>query len=67
MITSSRILLSRNKRLLLDRYIHSELQENDFENQFSAFDSPIDYSQESQSDDVQRNREAAPESDRMED
>ena len=45
MIPSARTLLSRDKRLLLDRWIQSGLQENVFGNPFSAFDSPTDYSQ----------------------
>ena len=63
MILSSRALLSRDKRLPLDTN-QSGLQENVFGNQFSTFDSPRDYSQRIQSDDVQRNREAAPEAGR---
>ena len=64
MIPSSRSLLSRDKRLPLDTWNTSVLQENVFGNQFSTFDSPKDYSQRIQSDDVQRNREAAPEAGR---
>ena len=64
MIPSSRSTLSRDKRLPLDTWNQSGLQENVFGNQFSTFDSPRDYSQRTQSDDVQRNREAAPEAER---
>ena len=42
----------------------SGLQENVFGNQFSTFDSPTDYSQRIQSDDVQRNRGAVPKAER---
>ena len=52
MIPSSRALLSRDKRLPLDSWNQSGLQENVFGNQFSAFDSPRDYSQRIKSDDV---------------
>ena len=61
MIPSSRSLLSRDRRLLLDTWNRSRLQENVFGNQFSALDSPRDYPQRIQSDDVQRNQEAVPE------
>ena len=64
MIPSSRFLLSRDKILPLDTWNQSALQENVFGNQFSTFDSPRDYSERIQSDDVQRNREAAPEAGR---
>ena len=64
MIASSRALLSRDKRLPLDTWNQPGLQENVFGNQFSTFDSPRDYSQRIESDDVQRNREAAPEAER---
>ena len=57
-------MLSRDERLPLDAWNHSGLQENVFENQFSTFDSPRDHPQRIQSDDVQRNREAAPEAGR---
>ena len=50
---------SRDKRLPLDTWNQSGLQENVFGYQFSTFDSTTDYSQRIQSDDVQRNREAA--------
>ena len=59
MIPSSR-LLSRDKRLPLDTWNQSEVQENVFGNQFSTFDSPRDFPQSTSSNDVQRNREAAP-------
>ena len=55
MISSSRSLLSLDKRLPLDTWNQSGLQENVFGNQFSTFESPRDYPQRSQSDDVQRN------------
>ena len=42
MIPSSRSLISRNKRLPLDTWNQSGLQENVFGNQFSTFDSPRD-------------------------
>ena len=61
MIPSSRTLLSRDKRLPLDIWNQSGLQENVFGNQFSTFDSPTDHPQRIQFDDVQRNREAVPE------
>ena len=64
MIPSSRSLLSRDKRLPLDTWDQSGLQENVFGNQFSTFDSPKDYPQRNQSDDVQRNPDAAPEAGR---
>ena len=65
MIPSSRSMLIRDKRLPLDTWNTSGLQENVFGHQFSTFDSPRDYSQRIQSDDVQRNRKAAPEAERM--
>ena len=58
MIPSSRTLLSREKRLPLDTWNQSGVQENVFGNRFSTFDSPRDLPQRTQSDDVQRNREA---------
>ena len=61
MIPSSRSLLSRDKRLPLDTWNQSGLQENVFGNQFSTFGSPRNHPQRIQSDDVQRNREAVPE------
>ena len=54
-------MLSRDKRFPLDTWNQSGLQENDFGNQFSTFDSPRDHRQRIQSDDAQRNREAVPE------
>ena len=63
-IPSSRSLLSRDKRLPLDTWNQSGLQENVFGNQFSTIDSPRYYSQRIQPDDVQRNREAVPEAGR---
>ena len=65
MIPSSRASLSRDKRLPLDTWNQSGLQENVFGNRFSTFDSPRDYSQRIQSDDVQRNRGAVPGAERM--
>ena len=41
--------------------INLDYKKNVLGNQFSSFDSPRDYSQRIQSDDVQRNREAVPE------
>ena len=64
MIPSSRFLLSRDKRLPVDTWNQSGLQENVFGNQFSTFDSPRDHPQRIQSDDVQRNRGAVPEAER---
>ena len=64
MIPSSRALLSRDKRLPLDTWNQSGLQENAFGNRFSTFDSPRDFPQRFQSDDVQRNRTAVPEAGR---
>ena len=46
MIPSSRALLSRDKRLPLDPWNASGLQENVFGNQFSTFDSLRDHHQE---------------------
>ena len=60
MIPNSRALLSRDKRLPLDTWSQSGVQENAFGNQFSTFDSPSDFPQRISSDDVQRNREAVP-------
>ena len=45
MIPSSRSVLSRDKRLPLDTWNHSGLQENVFGNKFSTFDSPRDHHQ----------------------
>ena len=60
MIPCSRALLSRDKRLPLDTWNQSGVQENVFGNQFSTFDSPKGFPQRSSSDNVQRNREAIP-------
>ena len=54
MIPSSRSLFSREKRLPLDTWNQSGLQENVFGNQCSMFDSPRDYPQRIQSDNVHR-------------
>ena len=59
MIPSSHSLLSRDKRLPLDTWNQSGVQENVFGNQFSTFDSPRDFPQRISSDDVQRKRGAA--------
>ena len=64
MIPSSPFVLSRDKRLRLDTWNQSGLQENVFGNQFSSFDSPRDHLQRIQPDDVQRSREAVPEAGR---
>ena len=64
MIPSSRSLPGRDKRLPLDTWNQSGLQENVFGNQFSTFDSPRGRPQRNQFDDVQRNREAIPEAGR---
>ena len=64
MIPSSRSLLSRDKRLPLDTWNQSGLQENFLGNQFSTFDSPRNLPQRIPSDNVQRNREAVPEAGR---
>ena len=50
MIPSSRVLLSRDKRLPLDAWNQSGVQENVFGHQFSAFDSPRDFPQRSSSE-----------------
>ena len=60
MIPSSRSLLSSDKRLPLDTWNQSGLQENVYGNQFSTVDSPKNHPQRTQSDEVQRNREAVP-------
>ena len=57
--------LAATKRLPLDTWNQSGVQENFFGNQFSTFDSPRDHSQRIQSEDVQRNQEAVPEAGRM--
>ena len=59
-IPSSRSMLSRDKRLPLNKWNSSGLQENAFGNQFSAFDSFRDHHQRTQSGDVQRERGAVP-------
>ena len=56
MIPSFRSLLSRDKRLPLDTWNTSGLQENVFGNQFSTFDSPRDHSQRTHSGALQRER-----------
>ena len=60
-----RDFLSRDKRLPLDTWNQSGIQENVFGHLFCTFDSPRDHPQRIQSDDVQRNREAVPEAGRM--
>ena len=64
MIPSPRSMLSRDKRLPLDTWNQSGVQENVFGNQSSTFDSPRDHPQRIQPDDVQRNREAVHEAGR---
>ena len=61
---SSRSMLSRDKRLPLDTWDTSGLQENVFGNKISTVDSTRDHPQRIQSDDVQRNREAVLETER---
>ena len=58
MIQSSRSMLGRDKRLPLDTWNQSGLQENVFGNPFSTFDSPRNHPQRVHSNDVQRNGEA---------
>ena len=53
-------MLSRGKRLPLDTWNQSGVQENVFANQFSTFDSPRDLPQRISSEHVHRNREAVP-------
>ena len=60
MIPSSRSMLSRDKRLLLDTWNTSGLQENVFGNQCSTFDSLRDHPQRIQSGAPQRERESVP-------
>ena len=60
MILSFRVLLSRDKRLPLDTE-SIWISGKRFWKLIFTFDSPRDYSQRIQADDVQRNREAAPE------
>ena len=64
MIPCSRSMLGRDKRLPLDTWNQTCVQENVFGNQFSTFDSPRDFPQRISSDNVQRNREARPETGR---
>ena len=64
MIPNSRLLLSRDKRLPLDTWNRSGVQENVFGIQCSTFDSPRDHPQRIQFDDVQSNREVVPEAGR---
>ena len=64
MIPSSRALRSRDKRLPLDTWNQSGVQQNVFGNQISTCDSPRDFPQRIHSSDVQRNREAVPEAGR---
>ena len=54
MIPSSRALLSRDKRLLLDTWNQSGVQENFFGNQFSTFASHRDFPQRISSENVHR-------------
>ena len=54
MIPSSRALLSRDKRLLLDTWNQSGVQENFFGNQFSTFESHRDFPQRISSENVHR-------------
>ena len=56
MIPSSRALLNRNKRLPLDTWNQSGVQENVFGNQFSTFG----FASRISSENVHRNREAIP-------
>ena len=60
MIPSSRSMLSRDKRLPLDTWNTSGLQENVFGSQFSTFDSPGDHPQRIQSCTSQRERGSVP-------
>ena len=64
MIPSSLFFLSRDQRLPLDTCNQSGSQENVLGNQLSTSDSPRDHPQRIQSDDVQRNRETAPQAGR---
>ena len=63
-IPSSRSMLSRDKRLPLDTWNQSGLQENVLGNHVSTFDSLRNHPQRISSDNVQRNREAFPEAGR---
>ena len=60
MIPSSRSMLSRDKRLTLDTWNTSGLQENVFGNQFSTFDSPRDHHQGIHPCATQRERGSVP-------
>ena len=60
MIPTSRSMLSRDKRLPLDTWNTSGLQENVFGNQFSTFDSPRDHHQEIHPCAPQRKRGSVP-------
>ena len=60
-IPSFHSMLSRDKRLPLDTWNQSGLQEHVFGNQISTFDSSRNQTQRIQSADQQRNREAVPE------
>ena len=60
MIPSSRSMLSRNKRLPLDTWNTSGLQENVIGNPFSTFDSPQDHPQGIHSCATQRERGSVP-------
>ena len=53
-------LTSQLQQIPIDTWNQSGLQENVFGNQFSTCDSPRDHPQRIPSDDVERNREAAP-------
>ena len=59
-IPSSRSMLNRDKRLPLDTWNTSGLQENVFGNQFSSFDSPRDHPQGIHSCATQRERGSVP-------
>ena len=60
MIPSSRSMLIRDKRLPLNTWSSSGLQENVFGGQFSTFDSLRDHPQRIHPDDAQRERGAVP-------
>ena len=64
MFLSSRALLSRDKRLPLDTWSQSGLQENVFGKQFSTFDSPRNHSRGIQSCAPQRERGSVPQATR---
>ena len=66
MIPSSRSMLSRDKRLPLDTWNTSGLQENVFGNQFSTFDSLRDHPQRIQCGAPQRERGSSPQAARSE-